>query len=172
VLNHCVACKLLKSAAHVQLRASNNEYFTAPEFFAASLINKFEDAHAEWKFATYPTEVELIDDSSSVRMYLVPLAAGTYDLTSGKVAAANLNGAKIRIVAAEADLTPEAQVSAIDLNRAACGGAPGVADVKSSNSTGSTTEAVAVTSGAAGAIAALAWAPALAAAVLGALVLA
>jgi hypothetical protein len=156
----------LTGPAFVQLRASNNEYFTAPDFFASALVNRFEDAAAEWKFATYATDFELIDDSSSVRMYLVPLTAGTYDLASGEVPAAKLNGAKIRIVAATGDLTPAGQVAATDLNAVACGRMLGIADVSASNSTVATTSVAASGARPAAAVAAAAWAPALVAVVV------
>lgn len=68
------------------VRSSGHDfYFTAPEFFADAVVRKVETTFAEFKFATYPTEMELSGDGGSFEMYVVPTVKGDYNIRSGNL---------------------------------------------------------------------------------------
>jgi hypothetical protein len=118
----------------VQINATASQYFSAPDFFKAAIVRMFLDPYAEYKFSLPPTSYELFDDSGLVKMFVVPIKAGKYSLSSGEVPAINLNGAQIHVVATEAELSKAP--SGVELSMVGCPG--GAGGPSSSGSTAST----------------------------------
>jgi hypothetical protein len=94
----------------LQIGATVNHYFTAPELFKAAVIAQFEDKFASYRFAAAPIEFELYGDASAVQFWVVPTTVGEYKLTSGDVPATNLNNARFQVVQSKAQLSNPANV--------------------------------------------------------------
>jgi hypothetical protein len=94
----------------VQIGATVNHYFSAPDFFKSAVISHFEDKYAVYRFAAPAIEHELYGDGSAVQFWVIPTKVGEYKITSGAVPENYLNKARFKVVASESELSNPANL--------------------------------------------------------------
>jgi hypothetical protein len=94
----------------VQIGATVNHYFSAPDFFKSAVISHFEDKYAVYRFAAPAIEHELYGDGTAVQFWVIPTKVGEYKITSGAVPETYLNKARFKVVASESELSNPANL--------------------------------------------------------------